>query len=528
MDEINLKPREYQQKIFETARGANTLVVLPTGLGKTLIALMLAVDRIKKFPGTKIVFLAPTRPLADQHFKSFASNLGELFADMQLFTGEVPAERRKKIFQSAEIIFSTPQCIANDLGSGLYTLEEVSLLVIDEAHRCLKNYDYTKVVEHYKRQAQHQRILGLTASPGSEEKNIREICEHLDVREIELRTRDSEDVKVYLQELDFKKVEVPFPIEFQEIKVLLRRIYESKVEELRKRNLLFGPANKITLLQLQNRLARQIGSKNFTAMIGMSTTAQAIKISHALELLETQTLFGLKEYLDGLVKQANEKKSKGVQRLVKEGDFIAALISLNSLLAQKIEHPKVEECAVIVENQFKDNPKSKVIIFTQFRDTAGVIVERLKRINDGLISKDTKKIEAIFPIIKPSTFFGQAKKKETGYSQKEQKAVLAKLNAGEFNVLVATSIGEEGLDISEVSTVIFYEPIPSAIRKIQRTGRTARLAPGKLFILITKDTRDVAYHYAAIAREKKMHRTIAEVKDDLRENGKKDKRLGDF
>lgn len=514
MEQLNLKPREYQQKIFETAKDHNTLVVLPTGLGKTLIALLLAVERKKQFPLSKILFLAPTRPLAEQHFGTFKKNLPELFADLQLFTGEIPAQKRKKIFQTAEIIFSTPQCIANDLGSGLYTLEEVSLLVIDEAHRCLKNYDYTKVVEFYKRQSpkQSQRILGLTASPGSDEKNVKEICKHLNVEEIELRTRDSEDVRSYLQELNFNKIEVPFPAEFHEIKVLLKRVYESKVEELRKRNLLFGPANKITLLQLQHRLAKQIGSRNFNAMIGMSTTAQAIKISHALELLETQTLSGLKDYLDNLVKQANEKKSKGVQRLVKEREFIAALISLNSLLAQKIEHPKIEECAVIVENQFKENANSKVIIFTQFRDTAGVLVERLKKISG----------------VNPSTFFGQAKKRDTGFSQKEQKAIITKLNSGEINVLVATSIGEEGLDISEVSVVIFYEPIPSAIRKIQRTGRTARLAPGKLFILITKDTRDVAYHYAAIAREKKMHQTISDIKENLKENGNKDKTLGEF
>ncbi len=72
------------------------------------------------------------------------------------------------------------------------------------------------------------------------------------------------------------------------------------------------------------------------------------------------------------------------------------------------------------------------------------------------------------------------------------------------------------MDIAEVSAVIFYEPIPSEIRKIQRAGRTARLKPGKLFILVTKDTRDVAYHYASKAREKKMHKTIENVKDNLR------------
>jgi ERCC4-related helicase len=551
----NLKPREYQQKIFETARKANTLVVLPTGLGKTLIALMLAVERKEKYPLSKILFLAPTRPLAEQHFRTFKENLPELWAELELFTGSVPAQKRKKIFHTAEMVFSTPQCVANDLRQGLYTMHDVSLLVIDEAHRCLKNYDYTKVVDYYKRQSERQKIFGLTASPGSEEKKVKEICKHLDIQEIEVRTRDSPDVKDYLQELKFEKVVVPFPQEFIEIKVLLKRIYDSRVAELRKRNLLFGPANKVVLLQLQSRLARQAGMRNFNAMIGMSLTATAIKVSHALELLETQTLSGLDEYLKNLEKQAKDKKSRAVQKLVKSDEFQAILVSLKDLLEKGVEHPKLEECAVLVEEQFKEDANSKVIIFTQFRETGVSLCRRLNKIttNDGnrtrssearvsidsateragIGNENTKKKlskggrDIDVPIIRASTFFGQAKKGNTGISQKEQKKVLEKMNSGEINVLVATSIGEEGLDISEVSAVIFYEPIPSAIRKIQRTGRTARLAPGKLFILMTKDTRDIAYHYASTAREKKMYKTIDSVRDEIN-NGKKDKTLGSF
>jgi len=223
---IQLNPREYQNKIFETAKNSNTLVVLPTGLGKTLIALMLSLERKQKFPMSRILFLAPTRPLVEQHFETFKSQLPELWADLQLFTGEVKAEKRKEIFQTAEIIFSTPQCIANDLEHYLYDTKEISLLIIDEAHRCLKNYDYTKVVKKYKEQSHHPLILGLTASPGSDKDKIKEICKHLDINEIEIRTRDSEDVKPYLKEREFDKIEVEFPKEFHEIRILLKRIFD--------------------------------------------------------------------------------------------------------------------------------------------------------------------------------------------------------------------------------------------------------------------------------------------------------------
>ncbi|MDO8508867.1 MAG: DEAD/DEAH box helicase [Nanoarchaeota archaeon] len=497
---LNLSPRDYQKSIVETAKNANTLVVLPTGLGKTLIALMLSIDKIQKHPTKKILMLAPTRPLVEQHLQSFQSQLPELYADLQLFTGSIHANKRKSIFQTADIIFSTPQCIANDLKHGLYSLHDVSLLIIDEAHRCLKNYDYTSVVKSYKNQSPIPHILGLTASPGSEAEKIKEICAHLDIEEIELRTRDSEDVKPYLKEREFQKIEVPFPVEFQEIKVLLKRIYDKNVDLLKSKSLIFGPVNKITLLKLQNKLFHRASQNDFTAMHALSLTAQAIKISHAIELLETQTLSGLNEYFHSMIKQSNEKKSKAVQSLVKSPEFNACLISLQHLLAKQIEHPKIEELAVICESEIKENPKAKIIVFTQFRETASTIVKRLNKIES----------------IKALTFVGQAKKKDTGLSQKEQKEVIEKFKSSEINILVATSIGEEGLDIPEVSAVIFYEPIPSAIRKIQRAGRTARLSPGKLFIMITKDTRDVAAHYASSAREKKMYQIIKDVQKELK------------
>jgi len=510
---ITIQPREYQSSIIETAKEHNTLVVLPTGLGKTLIALYLSVHRMQKYPGEKILFLAPTRPLIEQHLQYFKKNLPELYAQMELFTGSVNAQERMSLWNQADIVFSTPQCIANDVSRGLYSMSNVSLLVIDEAHRCLKNYDYTKVVDSYKNNSLHPRIIGLTASPGSDPDVVKQICKHLNIEEIELKTRDSEDVKPYLQELEFEKIEVPFPQEFIELRILLKRIYDSKVEQLKGRNLMFGPVNKITLLKTQARLAAQASPGNWNALQGMSLTAQAIKISHAIELLETQTLSGLKDYLDSLSQQAKEKKSKGVQTLVNSPEFQATLVSLNLLLQQKIEHPKVEESAVIIENGMKENDKAKVIVFTQFRETAHRLV---KRLNEN-------------SAIKASVFIGQAKKKNTGLSQKEQKAIIEQFKNNEINVLVATSIGEEGLDIPEVNAVIFYEPIPSAIRKIQRAGRTARLSKGKLIILVTKDTRDEINHYASAAREKKMHKTIHQVKEDLKNNkDKKIKTLHDY
>jgi Fanconi anemia group M protein len=503
MKELKLTPREYQQAIFETCKEKDCLVVLPTGTGKTLIALMLAIDQFKKSPLRKILILAPTRPLIEQHFESFKKHLPEDWADMQLFTGKTPADKRKKIWRTAEFIFSTPQCIANDLDKNLYSLEEVSLLVVDECHRCLKNYAYNRVAQRYKTQATRKKVLGLTASPGSDKETIANVCDNLGIEAVEIRTRESPDVKPYLQELEFEKIEIDFPSELQEIKVLLQTIYDKKTSELKHRRVLFGNASKTMLLKTQARLMS--GRRNFNSMLAVSACAQALKISHAMELLETQTVSSLIEYMKSLFQQAAEQKSKGVQKLVKDPAFAKAYSLATTI---NIEHPKLGKLKEIIETQFQNKQDSKIIIFAQFRETLIKISETLEEI----------------PNVKPHLFVGQAirqhKKVTTGLKQKEQKEIIEKFKEGKFNILIATSIAEEGLDIPEVDEVIFYEPVPSAIRKIQRAGRTARLAKGSLKILITKNTRDQIYHYSAYHKEKRMHKAIDDIKKDFKKNGK--------
>lgn len=512
---IGIEPRAYQIEIFKKCVEKNCLVVLSTGMGKTLIALMLAIERMKRFPGKKVVFLAPTRPLAEQHLRYFEKHLPELFADMQIFTGKILPGERRKIWQTADIIFSTPQCIANDIEKGLYNLEEVCLLVEDEAHRCMKNYDYNIVAKKYMEQASEPRILGLTASPGSEKSRIKEICRNLFIEEVELRGRESEDVKPYMQIVDFKKEMVDFPKEFEEIRASLSNLFNGYVNELKERRVLFAMPSKTILIALQKKIMSVIarGNKNFNYLLASSSCAQAIKIQHALELLETQTLQSFSKYLKKLLDDAEKNKSRGVKKLVCRPEFTMAVIRSNNLLEKGIEHPKLRSLSMLVQEEIKINNMAKIMVFTQFRETASIVSEELNKI----------------PGISSEIFVGQAKKtgagkpgETTGLNQKEQGRIISRFSSGELNVICSTSIGEEGLDIPEVSTVIFYEPIPSAIRAIQRAGRTARLAKGKIIILITKKTRDEAFFYVSKAREKSMHEAINSIKKDF-SLGKKEK-----
>ncbi|MCX6750223.1 MAG: helicase-related protein, partial [Candidatus Pacearchaeota archaeon] len=233
---------------------------------------------------------------------------------------------------------------------------------------------------------------------------------------------------------------------------------------------------------------------------GASACAQAIKIQHSLELLETQTLEGFYKYLKRLFEQASKKQSRGVIKLVSKPEFNFVFSQANELLLKKREHPKMNELINIIQREKEENKNMKMIIFTQFRETASNISKKINEI-EGMKSK---------------IFIGQAKKDSSrGLNQKQQKKIIEEFSEGKINILCATCIAEEGLDIPEVNLVVFYEPIPSAIRTIQRAGRTARLMKGKLIMLITKKTRDEAFFYVSKSREKKMKTAIESIKDDL-------------
>jgi len=511
---MEIKPRAYQQAIFETAKKYNTLVVLPTGLGKTLIAVLLAKHRLEEFPNSKVLFLAPTRPLAAQQAEYFSKYLNH---EIHLLTGRINPEKRAEIWKRAQIIFSTPQCIENDIKNNLISLHDVSLLIEDEAHRCLKNYSYTFVAKAYREQALNKRILGLTASPGSDLETIKEICQNLGIEKVEVRTRYSKDVRSYIQKLTLEIVKVELPEKIREVREKIKKIYDKKIEELKNRKLLDKEPTKKELLDLQARLQREIakGSKDFNILRGLSACAKAIKLQYLIELIETQGVESAYNYMQELYEQARKKTSKAVMQIINSKEFQDAYLCMLKLIKDSVEHPKLMKLKEIVSEEMKKNPELRMIVFSQYRESVAKINKELRNLG-----------------IKSEMFIGQAKKKDYGMSQKEQQRILNDFRKGKLNCLVSTSVGEEGLDIPEVDVVIFYEPIPSAIRKVQRAGRTARLRPGKLIILLTKGTVDESYHWAAWHKERKMYKLLDELRKDLKSNfhikTKKQKSLTDF
>ena len=502
----NFTPRIYQESIFNTCTRYNTLVVLPTGLGKTNIFLMTAAFKVQQYPNSKILLLGPTRPLIKQYFDVFVKYLEINPDDMAIFTGSVKPEKREELWKKSKIIFSTPQGLENDIINKRINFEDVSLLGIDEAHRAVGNYSYVWLSKQYLEKANYPRVVAMTASPGAELEHIQEVCNNLGIEEIEVRTENDPDVMPYMQQVDISYVSVKLPEELAHIRKCFQIACSNKSEEIKQLGfsspIPLDKASRKDLLGFQGQLHGELasGNRSHELLKSVSLMAEIMKLQHALELIETQGVNAVIKYISHLEEEAKTTKVKATQNVVVDSYVRMAMAKCLALNSQNIEHPKLNEIKKIIDDLIVKNPNAKFIVFSQFRDTIAKLVSIFNTI----------------PNIKAQIFVGQANKKDTGLSQKQQLALLQEFRDGKFNVLVSSSVGEEGLDIPTVDTVIFYEPVPSAIRHIQRKGRTARNDKGSVIVLMTKDTRDEAYRWSAFHKERKMHRLLKDLKSKLK------------
>ncbi|MCK4266216.1 MAG: hypothetical protein KAX31_02975, partial [Thermoplasmata archaeon] len=421
-----------------------------------------------------------------------------------VFTGEVAPAKRKELWEDNQIITATPQVISNDLVSGQIDLTNVSLIIYDEVHRAVGDYAYVFIGERYSK-VKDGHALGMTASPGNDPQKIIEVCENLDIQGVEIRHEYDPDVAKYVHEVSIKWVEVALPEEIRKVIQYLKKAQDEQVERLRKSGYLHGKKYVTTkdLLSAQRTIqaSLQTGSKSSSAFQASTTVAMAMKINHALELAETQGVAALKAYFDKLTQVAVSRGARRADKqVVAHPKVQMAMKQVRKLQAAAVESPKLERVKKIVVAQLNTKPESRIIVFTHYRDTSELVTEELSKIE----------------IVRPARFVGQATKgRDKGMRQKQQVEMIDSFKAGEHNVLVATSVAEEGLDIPSTDLVVFYEPVPSEIRTIQRRGRTGRRMKGKVIILISKDTRDVAYYWSAKHKETRMHKELEKLRRNL-------------
>lgn len=490
-----LQQRAYQETIAKEATNKNMLVVLPTGLGKTPISVLVAADRLETFPNGKILMLAPTRPLAAQSFASFKKFFDLPEKKFCLVTGTVAPQNREGFYKTRQLIFATPQTIENDLKNKLITLENVVLIIFDEAHHSIGNYAYPFVAKAYLDQAQHPRILGLTASPGSTKEKINEIRKTLHIETVEIRTEKDEDVAPYVHEKDITWIHVTLPERFEKIKSYLVEAYNKRLTQLKglgytKPLRMIG---KKDLLELQTAFQKRIRNNQQAAFYGVRLTSEAIKIEHALALIETQGAHILQVYF----KKLHSDTSKAAQVLLKDRNVQHAIMLTDDLVRSGARHPKIAKLLGLISMELEQETDPRIIVFANYRTTVKEIVNALQSV----------------PNARPVEFVGQ----KEGLSQKEQLKRLQDFSDGVYNILVGTSISEEGLDIAEADLAIFYEPVASPLRAIQRRGRVGRASVGTVIVLITKKTRDEGFYWSSVKKEANMKKTLYDIQAGQRD-----------
>ena len=496
-----LERRLYQLKLAGTAANHHTLVCLPTGLGKTTVSLLVTARRLDEVGG-KSLMLAPTKPLVQQHADFYREALQIPDEEIVVFTGDVSPDDRAELWTEATVVMATPQVIENDLVGSRISLADVSHVTFDECHRATGDYAYNYIAERYHADANAPLVTGMSASPGGDEEAILEVCENLGIAEVEVMTEEDADVDKFTHETEVEWERIDLPEAVLEIRDTLNEVITERLEKLKE----LGVAKSTQPDQSQKDLNRMraelqqlINNDQSEGFEGMSVHAEVMKLRQAVTLVETQSVEALRRYFE---RQRNQARSSGAskasQRMVSDPRVREAMRKAENFDEL---HPKYRKARMLLAETLGLEGGERVIVFTESRDTAEALTDFLAG------SFDAKR------------FVGQGDREGSdGMTQKQQQEVLDEFRAGEFEVLVSTSVAEEGLDVPEVDLVLFYEPVPTAIRSIQRKGRTGRQSEGRVVVLMAEDTRDEAYFWISRRREKEMESELRDLKgmaDDL-------------
>lgn len=513
-----IEARLYQQVLAaDVLKKGNTMIVAPTALGKTIVATLVAADRLEKVKNSKILVLAPSKPLAIQHESTFKEFLT---VPCSSITGAVKTDERVKRWEESQIICATPQTVESDLLKGRYSLKDVSLVVFDECHHGVGSYSYVYLASRYVKESKFNLILGLTASPGSDKEKIKEVCDNLYIQSIVVKTEEDNDVRPYFNPVAIDWVRVKMSSELEKIKTHVDKALKIRLKGLKNMGVIRTVSvNKLDILKargrVQSAIARSVNPKK-ECFQAISILSAVINIQHSQELIETQGVVTFNKY----VARLRKKKTKAAKSLIQDPNFGKAIYLAREAEKHGLEHPKLKKVTDIIKKELgqngqtklqsdryvkdADQKSSKIMVFTQYRDSLEMIHQKLEK--EG---------------IKSAKFFGQASRDgEKGLTQKEQKEIIKAFKIGEYDVLLSTSVAEEGIDIPAVDLVILYEPVPSEVRMIQRRGRTGRKRSGRVKVLITNGTRDEGYYWSSVNKERRMkHQLIdPEVLEELNSN----------
>ncbi|KAF4271023.1 hypothetical protein CNMCM8689_008077 [Aspergillus fumigatus] len=510
------KTRDYQFNIAQRGLFHNLLVALPTGLGKTFIAATIMLNWYRWTKSAQIIFVAPTKPLVAQQISACFQVAGIPRSETTMLTGEAAPGIRAEEWKSKRVFFMTPQTLVNDLKSGIADPKRIVLLVVDEAHRATGGYAYVEVVKFLKRYNKSFRVLALTATPGSTVESVQAIIDDLGIAKVEIRTEQSLDIREYVHARDTEVQTFQNSDEMVLCMELFTRTLQPLVDQLRNLNAYWGrDPMALTAFGLTKARQQWMGSDaGRNANLALKGKVNAIftvlaSLAHAIDLLKYHGITPFYRHLLHFQSNTDGQKGGKYQRQIVQDESFKKLMNHLQPWTKNpdfIGHPKLEYLKQVVLNHFMDRGEgtaangdqsqsaTRIMIFVHFRDSAEEVVRVLKRHE---------------PLIRPHVFVGQSSAKGSeGMDQKTQLSIVQKFKKGTYNTIVATSIGEEGLDIGEVDLIVCYDSSASPIRMLQRMGRTGRKRAGNIVLLLMQGKEEESYIKAKDNYEK-MQQMIA-------------------
>ncbi|XP_035388629.1 Fanconi anemia group M protein isoform X2 [Electrophorus electricus] len=509
----NFPIRDYQLKISEECLFQNTLVCLPTGLGKTFIASVVMYNFYRWYPSGKIVFMAPTKPLVAQQIEACYKVMGIPQHHMAELTGGTAAPQRRELWRTRRVFFLTPQVMVNDLLRNTCPAPEVKCVVIDEAHKASGNHAYCQVVRELWNQTKQFRVLALSATPGGDMKAVQQVITNLLISHIELRSEESPDIQAHSHQRSLEKIVVPLGESLMGYHTRYLQVLEKFTSRLTQMRVLYH-RDLATITKYQLIMAREQFRRNPPPHI-MRTQhgvlegdfALCISLYHGFELLQQMGLRSLFLFTQNIMLGTKEY-SRARHELQRSPVFMDLYREMEAMFHTSAggpeerffySHPKLQKLDEVVLHHFRTWSKNsdcgqdsssgdasggvstRVMIFSSFRESVQEIAEMLNRHQ---------------PLIKVMTFMGQASggKGLRGFTQKEQLEVVRKFRDGGFNTLVSTCVGEEGLDIGEVDLIVCFDAQKSPIRLVQRMGRTGRRRQGRIVIILAEGREERTYN----------------------------------
>ena len=504
----NMEIRGYQKTAVEMALFNNAMIVLPTGFGKTFIAAVVMYNFHRWYPQGKIIFVAPTRPLVAQQIVECKKISGMPPKDCIELTGAIGTEKRSTLWRSKRVFFATPQVIENDLASGLLPAKDVRCIVIDEAHRAQGNYAYVNIVKHlHENNPNGFRILALSATPGSDIQKVQQVMVNLLIGEVMFRTENSIDLMQFRNEKSSKAWTVDLIGKHKTFVDRYISMTNKIFQELHRAGLTYNGSSVDRVAKYTLVMAMKQADRNEIASAGKSRgrlkflCAAAMSLSHHFELL---ALYGIRVFCSSIKRTINEPRSALRTAMAGEVEFTKLISDIEAIFGEDIEpdpsknpkvdllqgHPKLIVVKDLLLKHFQENAEkaeTRAIVFTKYRESVYDIVQAMKVYD---------------PMLKPATFVGQgsAGKTGAGMTQREQIEMIKQFKEGVYNVMVATCVAEEGLDIGEVDLIICYDTTSSPISTTQRRGRTGRKRSGNVQTILTKGYEEKKLQKAGASR----------------------------